>query len=312
MDPPRLPHFYQLSPEVSHARSLGLPLVALESAVITHGLPFPDNTNLAQDMESEVRQQGATPATIAVLDGRVQVGLSLDQLDRLVSKPNLRKVGPRDFTRMVVKYESGGTTVAGTLLVAHAAGIQVFATGGIGGVHRQAPQDVSADLPQLARTPLIVVCAGAKSILDLPATLEYLETYSIPVVGYQTDEFPAFYVRTSGLQASVRADSADEVVLLARTHWQTGAMSAVLVAVPPPREAALPQEQAEQAIEQSLREARQQGIRGQAVTPFLLRRVSELTGRASLAANVALLRNNAQVAGQIAQAMQRGTKISRV
>lgn len=308
MDRPPLPSFYALSAEVAHAINLGLPVVALESTVITHGLPYPENLHLAQDMENEVRQQGVTPATIAALNGRICLGLSADQLDRLVTAPDLRKIGPRDFTRVVVKGESGGTTVAGTMMAAHAAGIKVFATGGIGGVHRHPPMDVSADLPQLARTPMIVVCAGAKAILDLPATLEYLETYSIPVVGFQTEDFPAFYSRSSGLKVSVQANNVEEVVQLARTHWEVGSQSAVLVTVPPPQNVALPEEEANRAVEQALREARAEGIRGQALTPYLLKRVTELTGRASLLANLGLLRNNAQVAGQIAHTLVRGIR----
>ena len=303
-----LPYFYNLSSEVAHARSLGLPVVALESTVVTHGLPYPENLNLAQDMESEVRQQAATPATIAALNGRIHIGLNADQLDRLVTTPNLRKISPRDFTRVIVKGESGGTTVAGTMMAAQAAGIKVFATGGIGGVHRHPPMDVSADLQQLARIPMIVVCAGAKAILDLPATLEYLETYAIPVVGFQTDDFPAFYSRSSGLKVSVRADSVEEIVLIARTHWEAGAQSSVLVTVPPPQNVALPEEEAAEAVEQALSEARAEKIRGQALTPYLLKRVTELTGRASLVANLGLLRNNAQVAGQIAHTLVRGVR----
>lgn len=307
-----LPEPFRLSPEVAHARALGLPIVALESTVLTHGLPYPENVNAARDMESAVRQAAATPATIAVLDGRIHVGLNPDELERLVNAPNLRKASPRDFTRLLVRRESGGTTVAGTLWVAHAAGIAVFATGGIGGVHRHPPYDVSADLPQLAATPAVVVCSGAKAILDLPATLEYLETYGVPVVGFQTDEFPAFYTARSGLPVTARAETAAEAAVFARTHWELGAKSAVLVVVPPPPEAALPAEQAHEAVEQALKEARAERIRGQEVTPFLLRRVSELTGRASLAANLALLNNNASVAGQIALAMARGIRLLNV
>lgn len=301
-----LPRYYRLSNEVVQALEIGAPLVALESTVITHGLPFPENLELAQDMEAEIRQQGAIPATIAILDGLVHVGLSREQLDRLTRETNLRKVSPRDLAGLILKRESGGTTVAGSIFLAEKAGIRVFATGGIGGVHRQSDMDISADLPQLANTPLIVVCAGAKAILDLAGTLEYLETSGIPVVGYQTDEFPAFYSRTSGLPVSVRVESPEAVVRLAKAHWEMGMNSALLVTVPPPVEVALSENEIEAAINQALEEAFIEEIRGQAVTPFLLKRVSELTGGASLRANLGLLRNNARVAAQIASQLSHG------
>ena len=300
---------FQLSPEVSRALSLKLPVVALESTVITHGLPFPENLNLAHDMESEVRQYGGTPATIAVLRGDVYIGLNDAQLQQIANQGGMVKISPRDFAPVMVKYLSGGTTVAGTMLVAHMAGIQVFATGGIGGVHRQAPFDISADLLQLAKTPMVVVCAGAKAILDLPATLEYLETVGVPVVGYQTEDFPAFYSRTSGLKTSASANSVWEIVKMARAHWNLGLQSAILVVTPPPEEVALPPEQVEEAVRQALQDARLQKIRGQQVTPFLLSRVSELTGGASLGANLGLLRNNARLAADIARQLAEGERL---
>ncbi len=294
------------SPEVSHALKAAAPVVALESTVITHGLPYPENLQLAQDMETEVRRQGAIPATIAVLDGQARLGLDSAQLERLARLSGARKISARDFAPAVAQRASGGTTVAGTLLIARLAGMRVFATGGIGGVHRaQAAQqfDISADLPQLAVSPLVVVCAGAKAILDLPATLEMLETLSVPVIGYQTGEFPAFYSRSSGLPVSARAESPAEIAAMARAHWALRLESALLVTNPPPPEAALPHEAVDAAIEQALAEANAQAIRGQAVTPFLLARVSELTGRASLRANLALLLNNARLASQTACAL---------
>jgi pseudouridylate synthase len=292
--------YFRFSPQVAKARQMKNALVALETTVVTHGLPFPQNVELARDMESVVRQHGAVPATIAILDGKIQVGLSAAQLDDLISGDDLRKISRRDFAPAIARSESGGTTVAGTLIAALAADIQVFATGGIGGVHRQPAFDISADLPELSRSPVIVVCAGAKAILDLPATLEYLETLGVPVVGYQTDEFPAFYSTSSGLPVSVRADSPGEVADLAQAHWGLGLSSALLVVVPPPKEVALPVNEVEKAIEQALHEAQEQSIRGQALTPFLLGRVSELTGQASLKANLGLLLNNARVAAEIA------------
>ncbi|MCU0485327.1 MAG: pseudouridine-5'-phosphate glycosidase [Anaerolineales bacterium] len=286
--------------EVSQALQARKPVVALESTVITHGLPFPQNLELARNMEQEVRAQGAIPATIGVVDGRVCVGLQADQLEGLAQARRVRKISSRDFAPAVVQGASGGTTVAGTLIAAHLAGIRVFATGGIGGVHRQAPFDVSTDLMQLSRTPVLVVCAGAKAILDLPATLETLETLGVPVLGYQTNDFPAFYSRSSGLAVSARANSPAEAAAVARAHWALGLASAILVTQPPPEADALPAEQIESVIVQALKEAHEQSIYGQAVSPFLLRRVSELSGGASLKANLALLLNNARLAGQIA------------
>ncbi len=294
---------FHVAPHVARALSLKMPVVALESTVITHGLPKPDNLALAADMEAVVRNGGATPATIGVLKGKVIVGLAEDALRELADAPAPRKISIRDYGAAIAQKASGGTTVAATLYAAHLAGIRVFATGGIGGVHRWPPHDVSADLPALASYPAIVVCAGAKAILDLPATLEMLETLAVPVVGYQTDEFPAFYSRESGLKVPQRADSPKEVAAIAKAHWELGLKSAVLVVVPPPEEAALPREEVDQAIAQALREAEAQGVRGQASTPFLLARVSQLTGRASLEANLALLKNNAAVAAQIARAL---------
>ena len=288
------------SPEVTRARNLGAPLVALESSVITHGLPYPENLHLAEAMQSDVRELGAVPATVGIIDGTIRVGFQPEELRRLAEGEGLRKVGPRDFARLIVKGESGGTTVAGTLVVAHAAGIRVFATGGIGGMHRGDPADVSADLPALAHKPVIVVCAGAKAVLDLPATLEFLETYGVPVVGFRTDEFPAFYTAESGLPVSVRADSPEEVVDIAQAHWGMGFDSALLVAQPPPTEAALAPDLVRVAIEQALLDSQTSSLRGQSVTPFLLDRVSELTGGASLRANLGLLRNNARLAAHIA------------
>jgi pseudouridine-5'-phosphate glycosidase len=301
-----LPLSFHVSEEVARALQLRKPVVALESTVITHGLPYPDNLKLALDMESDVRDCGAIPATIALVDGSVQVGVQPEQLERLARAEGMHKISVRDFGPAIAKGWSGGTTVAGTLLAAKKTGMRVFATGGIGGVHRGvgAPNsqssDISADLPMLAKTPMIVVCAGAKAILDLPATLEYLETYSIPVVGYQTDEFPAFYSRSSGMRTSYRVDSLAELVDLSHAHWGLGLKSALLVVNPPPEAIALSFESVEVAIQRALREAQAQNVRGQQVTPFLLSRVSELTGRASLEANLGLLRNNARLAAMIA------------
>ncbi len=292
--------YISIQKAVDEALSQGRPVVALESTVITHGLPYPENRELALSMEKAINDGGCTPATIAILDGIVHIGLDQTQLDRLAQAGQMHKISVRDIGLALALKLSGGTTVAGTLAIAEQAGIKVFATGGIGGVHRQAPFDVSADLGELRRRRLVVVCAGAKAILDIPATLEVLETYGVPVVGYQTDEFPAFYSLSSGLKVSARADSVAQIASIAKAHRDLGQSSAVLVAVPVPREVALEQCVVESAIQAALAEAQEQGVHGQAVTPFLLQRVSELTHGASLKANLALLLNNARVAAEIA------------
>ena len=279
------------------------PIVALESTVLTHGLPRPQNLKLAHDMEDAVREEGATPATIGFLDGTLHVGMNDAELERLSNEKDPYKVGPRDFATVITNSACGGTTVAGTMLACKHAGIQVFATGGIGGVHRDAPFDVSADLQALATIPMIVVCAGAKAILDLPATLEYLETMSVPVIGYGTDDFPAFYSRKSGLGVTETLDNPQDIVDFAKTHWDAGLQSAVLVANPVPERDAIPNKEMEPLIEQANREARDQGVHGKELTPFLLERITELTKGKSMKANLALLLNNARLAAQIAKAL---------
>ena len=290
--------------EVIEAEQRRSPIVALESTVLTHGLPRPQNLQLAHDMEKAVRDQGATPATIGFLDGCLHIGLSEPELDRLANEQNALKVGPRDVATVISKKVSGGTTVAGTMLASQHANIKVFATGGIGGVHRESSFDISADLQALAKIPMIVVCAGAKAILDLPATLEYLETMSVPVVGYGTDEFPAFYSRESGLDVSVRLDSPQEIVEFAQAHWKAGLSSAVLVANPVPSADAIPAAEMEPVIEKASKEAQEKKIHGKELTPFLLARISELTEKKSMAANLSLLLNNARLAAQIALALR--------
>lgn len=291
---------FSIKQDVQQARNFGLPVVALESTVITHGLPQPINLQLAQDMEAAVRAQGATPATIALMDGLIKVGLNSEELADLASAENPHKVSLRDFGYALQKRLTGGTTVAATMFAVEKMGIKVFATGGIGGVHRNAPFDVSADLMQLSRCPVLVVCAGAKAILDLPATMEYLETQGVPVIGYQTSDFPAFYSTSSGMKLNLRADSAEEVARIAETHWELGLNSGILLVVPPPIETAIPAEEVELWVEEALRQAEMDGIHGNATTPYLLARVKALSEGRSMATNIALLLNNAKVAAQVA------------
>lgn len=294
------------SAEITSAIQQKSPIVALESTVITHGLPQPQNLKLAQDMEQTVRNAGATPATIAVLDGKIQVGISAQQLEQLASTQDAIKVSLRDFASAVVQRKPGGTTVAGTMFVAKQAGIRVFATGGIGGVHKEARLDISTDLQALSSIPIIVVCAGAKSILDLPATLEYLETMGVPVVGYGTDKFPEFFSPGKDLPVSIRLDNPQAVIEFARCHWKLGMQSAVLVCQPIPEQSAIPGQEITSILEQVSNEVKkmqdEHAITGQEVTPYELKRVNELTGGKSLRANLKLLLNNAHLAAQLAKA----------
>ncbi len=289
--------------DVATALSRGEPVVALESTVITHGLPWPANLETAQAMERAARESGAMPATVALLAGEIRVGLTDAELEHLARQGGTaRKVSRRDLALAVSRGEDGGTTVATTMWAAQRAGIGVFATGGIGGVHRRHPFDVSADLPELARTPVLVVCAGAKAILDLPLTLEWLETHGVPVLGWQTDEFPAFYSRDSGLPVDQRVADAAEVAAFWLAQRRLG-LGGALLTVPVPEEFAEPSAEVEKAIAAALDDADAEGVRGRAVTPFLLARVSALTEGASQRANRALLENNARVAAEVATAL---------
>lgn len=281
------------------------PLVALESTVISHGLPYPHNLALAQEMEAIVRRHGAEPRTVAILNGELHAGLDDAQLVHLATARSVRKVSRRDLPIAVARRLDGATTVATTMWVAHRFGIQVFATGGIGGVHRGDGTDISADLQELAQTPVVVVCAGAKAILDLPATLEYLETYGVTVAGFGTDAFPAFYSRESDLPVDVRCESADEVAALWRAKQALGLPGGMLVVAPIPQADEIPAAEIAPFIDQAVGEATAQGLRSAAVTPFLLTRLGELTGERSLRANLALLKNNAAIAAQIAVALVR-------
>jgi len=304
----------EIRSEVQKALNANSPIVALESALISHGLSYPQNLETAQALDQAVRENGAVPATIAIIEGKIMVGLMEGELQRLATQKGVRKVSRRDLAIAVARGEDGATTVAATMCVASLAGIEVMATGGIGGVHRGQPfarfslarssADISADLPELAQTRVAVVCSGAKSILDLPLTLEWLETHGVPILGYQTDEFPAFYSRQSGLPVDARVDTPDEAASIIRAKWELGLEGGVLVAVPVPEEAELPRELAEEAIARALAAARGQGITGKALTPFLLGRIAQSTEGASVEANVALLKNNAVVAARIASALR--------
>jgi pseudouridine-5'-phosphate glycosidase len=293
-------------PEVKGALAEGRPVVALESTLITHGLAYPTNLETARAMEAAIREEGAVPATMAILGGQITVGLTDDQLEYLGTRPRqaVRKCSRRDLPIAVGRGEDAATTVAGTMVLAHQAGLEVFATGGIGGVHRGHPFDVSADLMEMGRTPVTVVCSGAKAILDLPLTLEVLETQGVPVVGYGTDTLPAFYSCSSGLPVDVRVESPEEVAAIVWARRALGLAQATLVTVPVPAEAALPREEAEAAIEEAIRQADAAGITGQALTPFVLAQVVELTAGRRQRANVALLANNARIAARIAKTLR--------
>jgi pseudouridine-5'-phosphate glycosidase len=290
-----------IAPEVANALSNNRPVVALESTVIRYGLPRPENLQTALRLEAIVREGEAAPATIAVLEGQLSVGLNDDQITRLAGENYIEKVSTRDIPVVVARRTDGVTTVASTIWIAHRAGIQVFATGGIGGVHYGSLPDVSADLPELARTPIIVVCSGAKIVLDLPATREWLETHAVTVVGYQCDELPAFYSRGTGLPVDARADTPAEVIDIFRAQRSLGIESALLVCVPVPEEFEVPAEKLQAVLTTALEDAEFEGIVGPALTPYLLSLMSERSGGATLRANIALLENNARVAAEIAR-----------
>ena len=300
-----------LSEEVRRALRRRKPVVALETTLVTHGLPHPQGLQAALELEGIVRSGGALPATIGLLDGVVRVGLRHDELQRLATAPLVSKVNLGNLGAVAAGGAPGSTTVAATMFVAAHAGIRVFATGGIGGVHRDAAEtgDVSADLTALARFPVAVVCAGAKAILDLPRTVEMLETLGVPVLGLGTDEFPAFYRRESGVRVDRRCDSVAELAAAVRAHWALGSRTGVVVANPIPAAEELQGEAYEQALEGALAEAAERGLRGREVTPFLLDRLRELTGGATVIANLALLRDNARVAAGLARELARGDSI---
>jgi pseudouridylate synthase len=292
------------SEAVSAALKNNRPVVALESTVIAHGLPFPQNLETAQRLEQIVRENGATPATIAVFAGEFCVGLNRSQIERLASGQDIRKISRRDLPIAVARKLDCATTVATTAYIAHLSGIKVFATGGIGGVHRGFSADVSADLPELAQTPITVVCSGAKIVLDLPATREWLETNGVPILGWRCDELPAFYSSKSGLSVDERIETAEDAARIARAREELNLPNAVLVAVPPPPEFELDSDELEEILRRALALAEDENIRGKEITPFLLARMAEQSGGKTLAANVALLENNARVAAQIAAALQ--------
>jgi len=292
-----------LSDEVAAALEKSIPVVALESTVIAHGLPYPQNIETALKLEQIVREAGCTPATIAVFDGEFCVGLSRDQIERLATDNTIRKISRRDLAVAAAQRLNCATTVATTAFVANRAGIKVFATGGIGGVHRGFSADVSADLVELARTPIVVVCSGAKIVLDLPVTREWLEIYGITLFGWQCDEMPAFYSRSSALPVDERVESADDVARIAAARDELKLSNAILVTVPVPKEFELDRAELENIIDESLETAEKNSIRGKEITPFLLSEMSRRSDGRTLASNIALLENNARVAAEIAVAM---------
>jgi pseudouridylate synthase len=304
----QLPFFkdmISITPVIEDAVRARRGAVALESTVIAHGLPFPHSIETARDCEAEVRRSGAAPATIGIVAGRAVVGLTDQQIQSIAQSSGVVKANPANLAQVVASEKWGATTVAATLHLANLAGIKVFATGGIGGVHRGASDsfDISADLMALARYPVITVCAGAKAILDLPKTLEVLETLGVPVIGYQTDELPAFYSRSSGIKLDARAENALQIAKIATAHWRMGFSTGALVVAPAPAEDEIPANEIQDVIDEALVAAALEGVTGRNVTPFLLSRIAARSGGRALRANVALLKNNARIAGAIAVAL---------
>ena len=296
-----LKDYLSITPEIQEALREGKPVVALESTILSHGMPFPENVEFAHKVEEIVRGEGAIPATTAIIGGKLKVGLTAEELDLMCKADGVGKVSRRDVAIYLASGETGATTVATTMLIAAMAGIKVFATGGIGGVHRGAEKtmDISADLQELANTKVAVVCAGAKQILDLGLTLEYLETYGVPVLGYKTDEFPAFYCKSCGLKLDHRCETPEEIAKIAHTKWDLGLKGGLIIGNPIPDEYALDYDMMEEVIKQALKEADEAGVRGKYITPFLLAHIKDITGGVSFASNLQLAYNNARLASQI-------------
>ncbi len=301
-----MPHpLLSFSPEVLAARAAGTPVVALESTIISHGMPYPQNVEMAREVEQIIRDAGAVPATIAIMDGKICVGLDSARLELLATAKDAMKVSRRDMAFVLSQRRLGATTVAATMICAQLAGIEVFVTGGIGGVHRGAETsfDISADLQELAQTDVAVVCAGVKSILDIGLTLEYLETHGVPVVSIGQPGFPAFFTRESGFRADFQLDSAAEQAAFIRTKWRLGLKGGVVLGNPVPADAAMPKDEIDRITEQALADAGAHGVSGKAITPFLLDRIKQLTGGRSLATNIALVKHNALIGAQLAVAL---------
>jgi pseudouridine-5'-phosphate glycosidase len=294
--------YLDIHPEVAQAKAEGRAVVALESTIISHGMPYPQNVATAREVEAIIRSEGAVPATIGIIKGRVKIGLTDEELESFGQNRSVEKVSRRDFPLLIAQKMDGATTVAGTMIAAQWAGIQVFVTGGLGGVHRGVSEswDISADLTELAQTDVAVVCAGVKSILDIPKTLEVLETAGVPVIGYKTDEFPAFFTRSSGCPVLQRVDELSRLAAIIKTKYEMGLKGGVVVANPIPVEHEIPAIEITQTIEDALRDAQMQGIQGKAVTPFLLKNIVERTQGRSLKSNIALVKNNARVGAQLA------------
>ncbi|WP_025027027.1 pseudouridine-5'-phosphate glycosidase [Caldalkalibacillus mannanilyticus] len=302
--------YLSFTEEVQHARENNLPIVALETTIISHGMPYPQNIEMAKTVEKIIRDNGAVPATLGIMNGQIKIGLNDSELEEFATNQSVEKVSRRDFPYILSTGKIGATTVAGTMIAAELAGIEVFATGGIGGVHREGEitWDVSADLTELAQSNVAVVCAGAKSILDLGRTLEYLETHGVPVVGYQCDTFPSFYSRESDFSVDYRIDTAQEIAKVMDTKWKLELKGGLVIANPVPEEHALPFTEMESIILKVLKEAQENGITGKKVTPFLLAKIKEMTQGKSLETNIALVNHNAKVAAQIAVALKQVRK----
>lgn len=298
-------HYLTFTEEVKHALGNHLPVVALETTIISHGMPYPQNIQTAKEVEQIIYHNGAVPATIGIMDGKIKIGLTNEELEKFATSKTVEKVSRRDLPYILSTGKIGATTVSATMIGAALAGIKVFATGGIGGVHREGEQtmDISADLTELSRTNVAVVCAGVKSILDIGRTLEYLETQGVPVIGYQCDEFPSFYSRESGFRVDFRLDVPEQIAMLMKTKWELGLNGGIVIANPVPKAYAMNRREIENVIAQAIQEAKEKGITGKQVTPFLLNRIKQMTKGKSLETNISLVKHNAEVAAKIAIAL---------